>query len=677
MRKGEFPPEPQVVRTPSNGVGLTHRVALHLTPGLLPTDSPLGPGIPMTPRAQAEPAINRWLFDSMPPLGDVGCMVSFRDAPTNADVEREVTLLDLAVQPADFLRLFRDAAQQEMAELDDRIVRHIFNTETPRPDTPVTIRYMDKDTAPISVFELLPLLRQLRRLATTSRPLRSSDSSRSNDAQQQQDASVSVNPARITGVRASLLMLAVDLQNFIDSVSPDPLVRIADFESYLADVVTLLPRVVEFGIPQTGWGFAYDAKRRLFQAVIEKVAAIVARWNERLAKFDGFMLAYDPAADEPTKLALLAQAALQITSAPLPQTGLADAIKVDLETTARDAFVAKRDELVAFLGTTETTAPQLLIDANALLPLTAFDVAEVSFADEEQLAVLFADDAVNVMQVVLDEAERRLAASLTHLDAHDAASEPSARVDALDAAAKALLGDDVFVVPEFTLAAEHGNELANAVDSNTSGALFAHLVANDPFPVDTWLYGVARVRDKIRALEQVIMLAEAFGIASPPELTALQLPYIENEGWFALELPPSPKLDVDRLLYTAVLSTPFDETAPQCGLLLDEWTEVIPTPEVETGIAFHYDRPNCEAPQSLLLVTPSDFRGEWQWNDLVDALNETLDFAKRRAVEPDQIDTTAYARFLPATVSAVTRQQITISAMYALNNNFVLREGEP
>ena len=71
----------------------------------------------------------------------------------------------------------------------------------------------------------------------------------------------------------------------------------------------------------------------------------------------------------------------------------------------------------------------------------------------------------------------------------------------------------------------------------------------------------------------------------------------------------------------------------------------------------------------MLLVTPSPFRGAWQWADLVDALNETLDLAKRRAVEPVHVDTTLYAQFLPATVMAVTMRQLTISANLALNNN--------
>ena len=42
--RGNFPPEPDVIRTPLNGIGLTHRVALHLEAGADPTISPV-PGV--------------------------------------------------------------------------------------------------------------------------------------------------------------------------------------------------------------------------------------------------------------------------------------------------------------------------------------------------------------------------------------------------------------------------------------------------------------------------------------------------------------------------------------------------------------------------------------------------------------------------------------------------------
>jgi hypothetical protein len=79
----------------------------------------------------------------------------------------------------------------------------------------------------------------------------------------------------------------------------------------------------------------------------------------------------------------------------------------------------------------------------------------------------------------------------------------------------------------------------------------------------------------------------------------------------------------------------------------------------------------------MLLVTPSEFRGEWQWQDLVDALNETLDFAKRRAIEPSQIDRTPYAALLPATIMASQFSQLTIAANLALNNRVALELQKP
>ena len=67
-----------------------------------------------------------------------------------------------------------------------------------------------------------------------------------------------------------------------------------------------------------------------------------------------------------------------------------------------------------------------------------------------------------------------------------------------------------------------------------------------------------------------------------------------------------------------------------------------------TGIAFHYDRPNSEPPQALLLVTPAACDGAWQWDDLVDALHETLDLAKQRARSSRRTSTTTAYAPLPA-----------------------------
>jgi len=173
------------------------------------------------------------------------------------------------------------------------------------------------------------------------------------------------------------------------------------------------------------------------------------------------------------------------------------------------------------------------------------------------------------------------------------------------------------------------------------------------------------------------MLASAFGLAPPP-LTAIQLPFAAGEPWRALEFPAKPAITSDRLLYTCVYSQKFNPAARQCGVLLDEWTEVIPATKRDTAITFNYDRPDNEPPQTILLVVSASNGGSWQWADLVGALNETLDLAKKRAVEPAFLDPTVYSRFLPATVTASTSYGITIATALTVANGVIERlQGGP
>jgi hypothetical protein len=143
----------------------------------------------------------------------------------------------------------------------------------------------------------------------------------------------------------------------------------------------------------------------------------------------------------------------------------------------------------------------------------------------------------------------------------------------------------------------------------------------------------------------------------------------------ALEYPPESQdlLENELLLYTACYATAFDGSAAQCGLLLEEWTEVIPSETETTGIAFQFDKPNAEPPQSILLATSPRFDGHWDWGDLVATLHETLDMARLRAVEPQQLDREPLSVFLPATILATTWRPITIAADLSMVNNLASR----
>ncbi|MGD9702223.1 MAG: hypothetical protein AB7Q42_13615 [Acidimicrobiia bacterium] len=683
--RGNFPPEPDIVRTPLNGIALTHRVALQLEPGVSATNSPV-PGVSMTPRAQAEPPLNSWIANVLPPPGEVGCVVSFRSAATGADASEQITLEQLDVQPTDLVALVRDDNQQSMTELDDRIVRLARSLSDPRPDVPVTIEYMRRGTAPNSVFEVMPLVRNVRQLTTKSRPLRPTDLSLVNEATSGADASAVVDKGRLDLVRDAMQKLRDDIALFLPGLE-GPLADLenqratilADVDSYVDDLATLLARAATFVIPQAGWGFAYDFQRRTFAAILGHCAELVERWTGRLADFEAKRVAANAAATDTEKFELLAQAEQAISTimtSPLPATPAA--FESDLVNVKLPPFVAKHQQFVGIAGTSRRTTSQLLADVRALLPIADFDVVVFDLTTHEDEMIRFTQDAVGVAKVVLAELDRRLAASQDLFAQHEASAVPTARLIALEGAAKALLGEDFLLIPEFPLTVEQGDEIQKSVAASQSGDLFRYLTnPTDPdrdpvdFPVDDWLYGLARVREKLHAWEQTVMFAGALG-RPEPELTATQLPFIADDPWLGLEFPPETALDTDRLLYTAHHCVPFDKTAPQCGLLLDEWSETIPVQSVDTGIAFHHDRPNSEAPQTMLLVTPTDFRGEWQWDDLVDALNETLDFAKRRAVEPVDLDDSPYAPFLPATVVATQVHQLTIAAELSLNNKVAL-----
>ena len=52
-----------------------------------------------------------------------------------------------------------------------------------------------------------------------------------------------------------------------------------------------------------------------------------------------------------------------------------------------------------------------------------------------------------------------------------------------------------------------------------------------------------------------------------------------------------------------------------------------------TGLNFHYNAPNAEAPQALLLAINNQNSGDWTIDDLTNIVNDTLDLAKIRLVD--------------------------------------------
>ena len=118
-------------------------------------------------------------------------------------------------------------------------------------------------------------------------------------------------------------------------------------------------------------------------------------------------------------------------------------------------------------------------------------------------------------------------------------------------------------------------------------------------------------------------------------------------------------------LYNFYPESGFDPSLSQSGLMIDEWVETDPNRAETTGIAVHFNQPSTEPPQAMLLAVTPEVTGTWTWEKLMGILNNTLDRAKLRAIEPEHIDDSAFSQLLPAVLSAVSSSPgATISTDY-------------
>jgi hypothetical protein len=216
---------------------------------------------------------------------------------------------------------------------------------------------------------------------------------------------------------------------------------------------------------------------------------------------------------------------------------------------------------------------------------------------------------------------------------------------------KAVLGNEMPVLPAFVpsdlaalrAAAEHGRKKASLIETRR-----------------TWLARVARVRPGADALHRALLAATALGAAQRAELHVVQLPSIEHEPW-AGDVLRDGSLSGPRL--SVAIMDPGLPPASQCmaGLIVDEWTELIPSATETTGVALHFDSPGAEAPHAILVAVAADpSAASWTPDLLEQTLRETLDLGKIRAVTPGAL--TAVGQLLPALFVANNNTNDTVSS---------------
>jgi hypothetical protein len=96
----------------------------------------------------------------------------------------------------------------------------------------------------------------------------------------------------------------------------------------------------------------------------------------------------------------------------------------------------------------------------------------------------------------------------------------------------------------------------------------------------------------------------------------------------------------------------FDATARVGVLTVDDWTEVVPSAREVTALAVHTDRPGSDAPQAVLLAVPPDPAQPWSVAIVRAVIEETLELAAMRVVDPPALG--RFGHLLPLMLLACT-----------------------
>ncbi|MEV0174614.1 hypothetical protein AB0I00_26285 [Streptomyces sp. NPDC050803] len=165
--------------------------------------------------------------------------------------------------------------------------------------------------------------------------------------------------------------------------------------------------------------------------------------------------------------------------------------------------------------------------------------------------------------------------------------------------------------------------------------------------IEDWLRRNAAVRPMVRTLHETLLLAGARAERAE-RLRAAQHPTSDGDAWIGGAFPAGQRPSATtHLVWHAPADIP--PGAAVTGVVLDEWIELLPgsdqlppgpdpARQTElTGVAFHYDRPDAKAPHNLLIAVPPDLSRGWTSDGLVQVLRDTLELAKLRAVDSEDL----------------------------------------
>jgi hypothetical protein len=151
----------------------------------------------------------------------------------------------------------------------------------------------------------------------------------------------------------------------------------------------------------------------------------------------------------------------------------------------------------------------------------------------------------------------------------------------------------------------------------------------------TWLEATGRTRPKAAALADVLLRRDIAGDNGSTNLLIAQSPWTDGDRWIATSFTSASKRQPSGRLSALILAPAgFSTTQPVGGLLIDAWTETIPSPARDTAMALRFNNASTRAPQAILLAVSPNPAVAWTTTTLVDVLRETLMLARLRVQPP-------------------------------------------
>ena len=131
--KGNYPQEPDVIRTPRGGATLTHRIGI---PFQYIASAPAA-----GPRGQTEPSVNNWLSNILPAMNSIVCNCSYISRADGLKKSIDISMQDAGIMPIDLVYLISGHDAQALTAIDDRFIFYLHNNVDLQVDGGISFNY--------------------------------------------------------------------------------------------------------------------------------------------------------------------------------------------------------------------------------------------------------------------------------------------------------------------------------------------------------------------------------------------------------------------------------------------------------------------------------------------------------------------------------------------------------